>query len=98
MLVIQSTSQYIHFMRSTSASDFRKNLTAELDKVLESREPLIVHRYGKKAPVVVVPLEDFEGMDATDYLMSNPANRERLLKSMAEADAGKFAKKLTLPE
>lgn len=77
-------------MRSTSASSFRKNLATELDRVAKDREPLIIHRNGDKPAMVLVPLADFKEVDETDYLLSDPLNAARLLRSIRDADEGKL--------
>jgi antitoxin YefM len=80
---------YIPGMRTTSASHFRKNLAAELDRVAADHEPLVVHRSGSKPSVAIIPLERLE-MDETDYLLSTQANRKALLESIKQADEGKL--------
>ncbi|MFI0845625.1 type II toxin-antitoxin system Phd/YefM family antitoxin [Mesorhizobium sp. IMUNJ 23232] len=69
-------------------TDLRNNLATHLDKVENDRAELIVTRQGHE-PVVIVSLADWEGMKETTYLLSSPANAERLLESIAELDAGK---------
>lgn len=69
-------------------TDLRNNLASHLDKVENDRAELIVTRQGHE-PVVIVSLADWEGMKETSYLLSSPANAERLLESIAELDAGK---------
>jgi len=41
-------------------------------------------------PVVVVSLGEYEALEETLHLLSNPANAEHLRKSMEQADAGEF--------
>ena len=69
-------------------TDLRNNLATHLDKVENDRAELIVTRQGHE-PAVIVSLADWEGMKETSYLLSSPANVERLLESIAELDAGK---------
>jgi antitoxin YefM len=75
-------------MRATSVTDFRANIKAMLDGVVDDHVPLIVTRTGKDS-VVVVSQRDWEGMQETLYLMSSPANARELLASIAELRAGK---------
>lgn len=77
-------------MRATNASDFRKNLAKELDRVNHDHEPLVIVRTGGKPGAVLIPLEDFGSQDETDYLLSTEANREALMKALEEYKAGRF--------
>jgi antitoxin YefM len=76
-------------MRATTATDFRKNLAAELDRVHDDSEPLIIVRTGGKPAAVLMSIDDYGSLTETDYLLGNPANRRRLLASLDEAEAGK---------
>jgi len=74
-------------MRAVLSSDFRANMAKMLDAVTNDHNPLTVVRQGGKN-VVVVSEDDWRGMEETVYLLSSPKNAERLLRSIAEADAG----------
>ena len=76
-------------MRAKSISDFRKNIAADIDAAVEDHVPLIITRPGGKEAAVVMSLEDFNSWQETAYLLSSPANAERLRQSIAELDAGK---------
>ena len=76
-------------MRATTATDLRKNLAAELDRVQDDQEPLIVVRTGGKPAAVLMSLEEYGSLQETAYLLRSPANRERLLESIAEFENGK---------
>ena len=74
-------------MRAVMSSEFRAKMATMLEKVTADHMPLTVVRQGGKN-VVVVSEEDWAGMEETLYLMSSPKNAERLLRSIAAADAG----------
>lgn len=76
-------------MRTTSYSALRKNLAATLDSVTEDHAPVIITRDRGKPAAVLMSLEDFSSYQETLHLLSSPKNAERLLKSIAELDAGK---------
>ncbi|MBJ3786763.1 type II toxin-antitoxin system Phd/YefM family antitoxin [Devosia sediminis] len=76
-------------MRAKSISDFRKNIAADIDAAVEDHVPLIITRPGGKDAAVVMSLEDFNAWQETAYLLSSPANAERLRRSIADLDAGK---------
>lgn len=84
-------------MRAKSITDFRKNIAADIDQAVDDHEPLIIVRPNGKPAAVVMSLEDFSSWQETDYLLSTQANRERLLKSIEDADAGKLIE-VDLPE
>jgi antitoxin YefM len=75
-------------MNVISLSELRANMAKHFDRVEQDHDELIVTRQNRE-PMVVMSLSDFEGWKETMYLMANPVNRERLLRSIAELDAGK---------
>lgn len=77
-------------MDTVSYSELRANLKARMDKVCDDRAPLLVTRQSGEA-VVMMSLSEYEGLEETLHLLSNPANAERLLRSIAQADAGQLA-------
>ena len=74
-------------MDHVSYTELRQNLKKHLDKVCDDRAPLVVTRRNGE-PVVVLSLTECEGLEETLHLLSNPANAERLLRSIAQAEAG----------
>lgn len=76
-------------MTYVTLTELRANMAKHLDKIEADRTELVVTRQNHE-PVVVLPLSDWEGMKETLYLLSNPFNAERLLKSVEEANAGKL--------
>ena len=76
-------------MAQVSYTDLRQNLARYLDEAVESRAPLLVTRQGGKGNVVLISEDEFEGWQETVHLLRSPANAERLLRSVAAADAGR---------
>ena len=76
-------------MRAKSITDFRKTIAADLDQVIDDHVPLLITRAGGKPPAVVMSLDDFSSWQETVYLLGNPANKQRLIDSLAELEAGK---------
>ena len=64
-------------MLTTSISDFRKDIKKYLDNVTENFETLIINR-GKDTGVVVISLEEYNSLNATQYELSSKINESRL--------------------
>ena len=75
-------------MRTTSYTELRKSLASVLDEVASDHEPVVITRNGGKPAAVLMSLEDFASYEETRYLLQSPANADRLLKAVAELDAG----------
>jgi antitoxin YefM len=75
-----------------SYTDLRKNLASYMDRANDDRDAILVTRQGKE-PVVMMAASEFEGWMETCYLLSSPKNAERLLASIADADAGKLVER-----
>lgn len=80
-------------MRATTATELRKNLASEFDRVENDREPLIVTRPGGKSSMVVISLEEFGSWEATQHLMKSPENARRLRESIADYEAGRMTER-----
>ncbi len=80
---------YMQGMNAISVTDFRKTLAAQIDRVTADHDYTIITRDGGKPAAVLMSLEDFASWQETEYLLRSPANAERLLKAVAELDAGK---------
>lgn len=76
-------------MIHVSYTDLRKNLASYMDRANDDRDAILVTRQGKE-PVVMMSASEFDGWMETVRLLSNPRNAERLLASIADADAGKL--------
>jgi antitoxin YefM len=75
-------------MRTTSYSNFRRNLAATLDSVIEDHAPVIITRDRGKPAAVLMSLEDFASYEETRHLLQSPANAKRLLDAIGELDQG----------
>lgn len=79
-------------MQAISYTQLRGNLKSFMDKVCEDHEPIAVVR-NKGENAVLMSLEDYNSIEETCYLLSNPANASWLKKSIKNADSGKVVKK-----
>ncbi len=64
-------------MLITSISDFRKDIKKYLDNVTENFETLIINR-GKDSGVVVISLDEYNSLNATQHELSSKINEIRL--------------------
>jgi antitoxin YefM len=77
-------------MKHASYTELRANLAKYMDEVCDSHDALVVTRQNARS-VVLISEEEYEGMMETFHLLRSPANAARLLRSIADADAGKLA-------
>jgi antitoxin YefM len=59
-----------------------------MDAVCRDRSPLIITRNSDQS-VVMLSLEDYEGLQETAHLLRSPANARRLLESIRDLEKGK---------
>lgn len=84
-------------MSQVTAPHFRRNMTRYLDMVTVDRMPLRVTRHNAE-PMMVIAESEWRSIQETLYLLSSPANNaQRLLASIADADAGRCVER-ELPE
>ena len=77
-----------------NVSDFRKDIKTYLDKVSTNFEPLIVNR-GRNSNVVIISLDEYNSLMATNYELSSRKNEMRLDSAIEKLKEGKkFAKTL----
>jgi len=65
-----------------------KNLNDLIELVTSNVEPTIICN-DKNEKAILMSLDEFNAWQETLYLLSNPANAERLQKSIAQAKMGK---------
>jgi antitoxin YefM len=75
-------------MEPVPATKLRNELSKTLDKVTKNRAPILITRRRGEA-LVLMPLEEYEGMAETLHLMANPANAARLRRGLRDFKAGK---------
>jgi antitoxin YefM len=79
-------------MKVVNYSEFRSNLTENLNAVNEDREIVIVSRTQGKN-VVVMDLDEYNSIQETLHLTSTKANRKRLDEAIVEMKKGKSIKR-----
>lgn len=81
-------------MITTTISDFRKDIKRYLDNVTKNFETLIINR-GKDNGVVVISLDEYNSLTATQYELSSKINEKRLDSAIEKLKSGNsFEKKL----
>jgi len=74
-------------MSTITYSTARDQLAEVWDKTVSTREPVIVSRRGAES-IVMLPLEEWEGLQETAHLLRSPANARRLLAALNRLDTG----------
>ncbi|MFI0371042.1 type II toxin-antitoxin system Phd/YefM family antitoxin [Actinomadura sp. 1N219] len=74
-------------MHPMSASEFRSNLAAALDRVTEDLDEIIVTRPNRD-PAVVISLREYESLKETAFLLGIPANARHLAASIQSLRGG----------
>jgi len=74
-------------MLATSISDFRKDIKRYFDKVTENFETLIINR-GKDKGIVIMSLEEYNSLCATQYELSSKKNEQRLDSAIEKLKGG----------
>ena len=64
-------------MQITTVSDFRKDIKTYLDRVVKNLEILIINR-GKDSGIVVMSLQEYNSLMATNHELSSRKNELRL--------------------
>lgn len=81
-------------MLIASVSDFRKDIKSYLNRVSKNFETLIINR-GKDSGIVVMSLEEYNSLMATNYELSSRNNELRLDSAIQKLkDENTFSKEL----
>lgn len=81
-------------MITTTISDFRKDIKRYLDNVTQNFETLIINR-GKETGVVIMSIEEYNSLSATQHELSSKANEKRLDSAIEKLkNAKSFSKDL----
>jgi antitoxin YefM len=84
-------------MLVANISDFRKDIKSYFDRVAKNFETLIIHR-GKEAGMVVMSLDEYNALMATQHELSSRKNEQRLDAAIEKMREGQtFTKELIEP-
>lgn len=84
-------------MLIASISDFRKDIKSYLDKVAKNFETLIINR-GKDEGIVVMSLNEYNALMATNHELSSRKNEMRLDTAIKNSRDGKTFEKELIEE
>ncbi len=74
-------------MNTLTYSDARARFAETMEKVCDDHAPVVITRKNHRS-VVIMSLEDYHALEETTYLLKSPRNARRLLRSIADLDAG----------
>jgi len=74
-------------MSSITYTEARENLATVWDLTVATREPVVISRRGSES-VVMMPVDEWEGLVETAHLLRSPANAKRLLAALLRLEAG----------
>jgi len=74
-------------MMTVSYTEARDRLASIWDEALATREPVVISRRGSES-VVLVALDEWEGLQETAHLLRSPANARRLLGALQRLNEG----------
>lgn len=84
-------------MQSVKFEQIKENLDVFCQKTCQDHEPYIINRADNNH-VVLLSLEDFNAWQETAYLLSNPANAQHLMRSIASAREGRLSQRELIQE
>jgi len=76
-------------MQTISYSSLRQNLSAIMNKIESERDTVHITRKNHES-MVMMSEDDYNSMQETLYLLSNPNNAKRLYESIDQANNGDF--------
>ncbi len=79
-------------MITTTISNFRKDIKKYLDSVTKNFETLIINR-GKDNGVVIISLDEYNSLTATQHELSSKTNEERLDSAIEKLKSGESFEK-----
>lgn len=75
------------FATALSSSSLRENLKSTFDALVRQRSPFLITRKSQE-DIVMMPVEEYEGLIETIHLLRSPKNADRLLSSIENVKKG----------
>ncbi len=76
--------------KTVPVKELRAELADLLDEVADRREHVIVTRRGRPA-AAIVPIDEYEGLEETAEILSDPAAVRAIQRGLADLKAGRVA-------
>lgn len=76
--------------RTVPVKELRAELADLLDEVADRREHVIVTRRGRPA-AAIVPIDEYEGLEETAEILSDPAAVRAIQRGLADLKAGRVS-------
>jgi antitoxin YefM len=72
-------------MNTVTLSAFKTKVESTIQGVVSTHQPVIVKK-DRRSSVILMPLEDYQALTETKYLLSSPANAARLVRGIEEIE------------
>ena len=76
--------------KTIPVKELRAALAELLDQVADRREHVIVTRHGRPA-AAIVPIDEYEGLEETAEILSDPAALRAIQRGLADLKAGRVS-------
>ncbi|MFA5891889.1 MAG: type II toxin-antitoxin system Phd/YefM family antitoxin [Actinomycetota bacterium] len=76
--------------KTVPVKELRADLAGLLDQVADRREHVIVTRHGRPA-AAIVPIDEYEGLEETAEILSDPAAVRAIQHGLADLKAGRVS-------
>ena len=76
--------------KTVPVKELRAELAELLDQVADRREHVIVTRHGRPA-AAIVPIDEYEGLEETAEILSDPAALRAIRRGLADLKAGRLS-------
>ena len=76
--------------KTVPVKELRADLAELLDQVADRREHVIVTRHGRPA-AAIVPIDEYEGLEETAEILSDPAAVRAIQRGLADLKAGRVS-------
>jgi len=73
------------YINTGAFSAFKTSMESTIQRIFATHQPVVVKK-NQRSSVVVMPLEDYQALTETRYLLSSPSNAARLVRGIEEIE------------